>query len=207
MRPTRHRRLDLILQGLRAAEIQDATYMACPITSGYRELSLMLDLGVTDRTDLRRRHSRRWRAEVFDANVADARAVAHTIRARSGKPVIDPTHFEAPGLTQDDYDALCGAVIKGHVREVALAPGWQYSRGARLEVKLALSQGKSITDVYGRAMASALLRDCAADADTTIRRMGLCSENGKLLPLLDIEADILDSPKAPISEEISLRST
>ncbi|WP_018681496.1 DUF4406 domain-containing protein [Actinokineospora enzanensis] len=138
------------LRSFAAIDLRDAIYLACPISSGRREVDLMLGLGVFDREHLRTTHVTRWRDEVLEPNkAAAAEAVDRTRRRHPGRPVINPVEFELDGLSQAHYDALCEQVIRDHVGAVTLAAGWEYSRGARLEVELALDLGLPITDVSG----------------------------------------------------------
>jgi hypothetical protein len=161
--------------------------MACAIGSGIREFELMADLQNFDRDVLRTAHRRRWRDEVFLPNIAAARAIACHIRGTWGAFVIDPTHFDVPEFLQSDYDALCAEVIGTHARAVALAPGWQYSRGARAEVKLALAIGVPILDIEGNPFADECICEMAEEAESVVTAMGAIPSPGGpiLLPSLD----------------------
>src|SRR5689334_7735620 len=130
------------MQALAAIDLCDAVYVACPVSSGIRELELMRKLSRFDRNDLRRDYADEWRAAVLEPNKADARAAAADTRRRfAGRSVIDPSTFQLDGLDQHDYDELCEGIIRRHVGTLVLADGWRYSRGARVEAVLALTLG------------------------------------------------------------------
>ena len=150
--PAVHRQLALeaALQAFEAIQLRDAIYVACPVSSGRRELALMAELRLYDREDVRNQHADRWRREVLEPNKADAAKSVTSARSRhAGRLVINPATFELKGLTQHDYDALCGRIIKSHVGHLVLADGWQYSRGARIEAMQAIDQGLRIEDGVG----------------------------------------------------------
>lgn len=147
-----HRRLALeaALQAFEAIQLRDAVYVACPVSSGRRELRLMTELNLFDRDEVRLRHADQWRREVFELNKADAAESVRSARSRhAGRLVINPATFELDGLTQPDYDALCGQIIESHVGHLVLADGWQYSRGARIEAVQAIEQDLSVEDGTG----------------------------------------------------------
>jgi hypothetical protein len=144
-----HRQLALeaALQAFEAIQLRDAVYVACPVSSGRRELMLMAELELYDRDEVRGRHSERWRREVLEPNKAEAAKSVRSARSRyADRTVINPATFELDGLTQPDYDALCGKIIESHVGHVVLADGWQYSRGARIEAVQAIEKGLSVED-------------------------------------------------------------
>lgn len=147
-----HRQLALeaALQAFEAIQLRDAIYVACPVSSGRRELALMAELRLYDREDVRSQHADRWRREVLEPNKADAASSVTSARSRhAGRVVINPATFELEGLTQHDYDALCGRIIEAHVVHLVLADGWQYSRGARIEAMQALDQDLRVEDGAG----------------------------------------------------------
>lgn len=138
------------MQAFAAIDLRDAAYVACPVSSGRRELDLMATLSLFDRDQLRHHHARRWRLDVLQPNkMAAAAAVAAARDRHRGRSVINPSEFELDGLTQPDYDMLCADIIRHHVRHFVLADGWQFSRGARLEAVLALQLGLDVEDNTG----------------------------------------------------------
>jgi hypothetical protein len=150
-----HKRLALeaALQAFEAIQLRDAVYVACPVSSGRRELMLMAELGLYDRDEVRNRHADRWRREVLEPNKADAAESVTSARSRyADRIVINPATFELDGLTQPDYDALCAQIIESHVGHLVLAEGWQYSRGARIEAVQAIEQDLSVKDGTGNPL-------------------------------------------------------
>lgn len=177
---------ELVLQGFEAAGIRDAVYLACAISSGIREFELMIALNLFDREAVRADHQEQWHRQVLQPNIADARHVASRMRASWHGPIIDPSYFDVPEFSQDDYDTLCRAVIEQHVHALALAPGWQFSRGARREVRLALGIGLPLLKANGERWRTDDLCRVSADADATLESMGVFADRGRnrLLPAL-----------------------
>lgn len=145
--------LQAALQAFAAIRLRDAVYVACPVSSGRRELELMAELSLFDRERIRTEHSSRWRRDVLEPNKSDAAAAVAAARERhSDRSVINPAEFELDGLTQAHYDALCEEIIRCHVGRLVLADGWHLSRGARIEAVLALDLGLSVEDGNGESL-------------------------------------------------------
>lgn len=150
-----HRQLALTaaLQAFEAIQLRDAVYVACPVSSGRRELDMMIALSLFDRDTLRSRHADEWRRQVLEPNKTEAARSVNSARVRhTNRTVINPATFELSGLTQPDYDALCGKIIEAHVGHLVLADGWQYSRGARIEAVQAIGQGLTVEDAEGNPL-------------------------------------------------------
>ncbi|QFZ24249.1 DUF4406 domain-containing protein [Saccharothrix syringae] len=145
--------LSAALQAFASIELKNAIYVACPISSGRRELDLMLAASQFDRSVLRADLVHRWEREVLEPNRSDARAAATRTRARyPGHNVINPSEFNIDGLDQPGYDVLCERIIRGHVARIVLADGWEFSRGARVEALLGAELGLAFEDGAGRSM-------------------------------------------------------
>ena len=145
--------LQAALQAFEAIHLREAVYVACPVSSGRRELDLMVELSVFDRDRLRDEHQARWRRDVLEPNkTAAAEAVSAARRRHADRGVINPAGFELKGFTQPEYDSLCAGIIRSHVGRLVLADGWQFSRGARLEAVLALELGLTVEDCAGRPL-------------------------------------------------------
>jgi hypothetical protein len=172
------------MQALAAIDLRAAIYVTCPVSSGRRELDLMLRLSQFDRDRLRREHPALWRREVLEPNRAAARAAVAMTRDRfAGRIVIDPSLFEIEGLEQPDYDSLCAEIIQHHVGHLVLADGWPYSRGARVEVALALRLALDIQDVAGRPIRPEQIVRLLDEARASLIRAGFPPERaGELLP-------------------------
>lgn len=179
--------LQAALQAFEAIRLQDAVYVACPVSSGRRELGLMIELVLFDRDELRSRHADRWRREVLEPNRADAVYAVSAARERhADRTVINPSAFELDGLTQPDYDSLCSDIIRAHVGHLVLAEGWEYSRGARIEAVQALQQGLSIEDGAGNGMAGEEILTSIADVVPTLTGSGVPHDVARQL-LPDVE--------------------
>lgn len=71
-------------------------------------------------------------------------------------PITNPAEVELPdGATWDDYMRIAVGVIAREVTEMVTLPGWECSRGARIEVDLAHALGITVLplDVYLRGAA------------------------------------------------------
>lgn len=192
--PAVHRLLALqaALQAFEAILLRGAVYVACPVSSGRRELALMIDLALFDRDELRARHADRWRREVLEPNKADAAYAVSSARGRHAhQTVINPSAFELDGLTQPDYDSLCSDIIRAHVGHVVLADGWQYSRGARIEAVQAVGQGLSVEDGNGKRLAGEEILASITDAVPALVDSGVPRDVARrLLP------DVADDSRA-----------
>jgi hypothetical protein len=178
--------VELVLQGLRSCGVTHATYVACPISSGWRELALMRSLGVFDRDVLRSNYAARWETEVLRHNVADARASVSMLRKRVAGPVIDPSSFVVPGYSQADYDRLCGRILREHVAVVVAADGWEFSRGSRLELVTANRAGLPVHDATGTTLTVGEIVATADEAMRVVAEWGVDAIVGQLLPTMTI---------------------
>lgn len=174
--------LKAALQAFEAIHLRNAVYVACPVSSGRRELDLMVDLSLYDRDELRTRHADRWRRDVLAPNKAAAADSVTSARARhSTRTVINPSTFELDGLTQPDYDALCAKIIESHVGHIVLADGWQYSRGARIEAVQAIDQGLTVEDGAGNEFTPDRIMALIGDIVPSLFRMGIPEDAARVL--------------------------
>jgi hypothetical protein len=174
--------LKAALQAFEAIHLRNAVYVACPVSSGRRELDLMVDLAVYDRDELRSRHADRWRREVLEPNkTAAADSVTSARRRHHDRTVINPATFELEGLTQPDYDALCGKIIESHVGHIVLADGWQYSRGARIEAVQAIDQNLTVEDSNGGELHADRIMALIGDVVPSLSRMGIPESAARVL--------------------------
>lgn len=115
-------------------------YVATPITTGRFALE-----GVASGTGI----SVAAKAEARRENELRAHSVAEHVRTRlRGTLVVNPAAFEAGtgGWTQEDFYGLWTSVITKFARRVVVVAGWEFSKGARLEVQLALRLGIPVWD-------------------------------------------------------------
>jgi hypothetical protein len=113
-------------------EGRTATYVSVPITTGplflrwFKERGAKLDPASHE---YREEHYR----SVILPNLEHARNRILELRRESSKIVIDPTAFEPPEWTQDEYRYFWGKVIEHYVNIVVFLDGWQYSSGCCFE--------------------------------------------------------------------------
>jgi hypothetical protein len=172
------------MQALAAIDLRGAIYVACPVSSGRRELDLMVRLAQFDRDHLRREHHDQWRREVLEPNRTAAHVAVSMARGRyAGRSVIDPSEFDIEGLEQPHYDSLCTEIIRRHVGNLVLADGWQYSRGARIEAMLALDLSLDIEDREGSRLGRAQIVRCMDAVHQALVESGFPRERaGDLFP-------------------------
>jgi len=174
--------LKAALQAFEAIHLRNAVYVACPVSSGRRELDLMVDLSLFDRDELRTRHADRWRREVLEPNKAAAADSVTSARSRHlDRTVINPATFELEELTQLDYDALCAKIIESHVGHIVLADGWQYSRGARIEAVQAIDQSLTVEDGNGNELDAGRIMALIGDVVPSLSRMGIPDNAARVL--------------------------
>jgi hypothetical protein len=171
---------DHLLQALKAGGVtgRNVIYVSVPITSGLREVELLVASGMRSAEQLRRTRADAWMAEVKRPN--EAEAVCHVAGVRSahwagGSVVVDPSRIEVKGWEQDDYNRFWIRLMQEHVRCVVAIPGWQYSRGARAELGFALAlagHGVEVVDVAGQLVPAAAARAGAEEAEAHLSALG-----------------------------------
>lgn len=115
-------------------------YLSTPITSGRRELELMEKLGVKSRQEFRSEFYREWRELVVEPNerAATEQADMFVDTTALGRIVVNPARIYHQHWGQSDYDELWTRLIKDFPTAVVPLDDWAFSRGARLEVALAV---------------------------------------------------------------------
>jgi hypothetical protein len=109
-----------------------ATYVAVPITGGprfvawYESVGSKLDQQSPEYKTLQRR-------EVIEPNCESAQVAIKSILARDQGRVIDPSQFEAPRWTQDDYRNFWSQVIERFAARAIFLDGWHLSSGCIYE--------------------------------------------------------------------------
>src|SRR5262245_8581987 len=164
-----------ILQGFEAAGADRGVYyLSTPITTGRREFELMDRLGCVSRAALRSQHGDQWRSDVVGANERDARLHADVIAetVALGLLVVNPARITLGHWEQDHYDDLWERLIRTFPVRVVAAPGWEFSRGCRVEVQLAIELGIDVIDVGGRSLNPRDLARLATTADDEIMDRG-----------------------------------
>lgn len=148
-------------------------YLSTPITTGLYEYELMDELGL-ERTDLRAKRQDDWLMHVVAANETDAAQQADRLTETwaLGRLVINPARVKFSTWSQDEYDVLWSRLLKEFPTTVVPLPGWAYSRGARLEISLAVELGLAVLGLDGgRLTHDALLREVQR-ADNEIEERG-----------------------------------
>jgi hypothetical protein len=165
--PERQRELDLFVGVLGSiVENRDAVYLSGPLTTGPRFLRWYTSRGRMLESDPPRYESAH-RAEVIQPNVAMIRSLAHRLRQAKGWQVIEPTAFEVPQWSQEDYRYFWGRVIERYACRVVFVDGWEYSKGACYEFLVAVGraletlsqEGTPITLAQARARIDAAVRE------------------------------------------------
>jgi hypothetical protein len=154
-------------------------YLSTPITTGRREFAVMERLGV-DQATLRAEHKDVWLDEVVAPNERDAVLHADLVTETFalGQLVVNPARISLPEWTQDHYDDLWAELLERFPCCLVPAPGWAYSRGARVEVQTAIDRGLLIRDVGGDQLTAEELAAEAGRVDDELAARGW----GRLLP-------------------------
>ncbi len=127
---------------------KNTAYVSVPITTGHRFLGWYKQEGCKldpGSIPYKEAHAR----AVIQPNIADAKQKIIELRHRCqpGYPVlIDPSAFNWPEWTQDDYRYFWGKVIERYVKAVIFLPGWQYSNGCAFEFLTAVLSGADTLD-------------------------------------------------------------
>lgn len=178
--------IDAILQGFAAAGADRGLYyLSTAITTGRRELELLERLGCKSRAELRTNHSSEWQTAVVAPNERDALLNADIFAetVSLGLLVVNPARINLRHWEQDHYDELWTRLIEDFPVVVVATPGWEFSRGARLEVQLAIQLEIQVLDVTGAALAPKTLIAMAESADAEIELRGWRFEGVELPPL------------------------
>jgi hypothetical protein len=113
------------------APIKGAAYAAVPITTGSRFLKWYVEGGAF--IEGSNRYAEDHRHSVVEPNCSDARVRIAAIRKALPLPVIDPSAFEWPTWSQEEYRAFWAAVIRRYAAMAVFFDGWQFSSGCSFE--------------------------------------------------------------------------
>ncbi|MBA3021811.1 DUF4406 domain-containing protein [Propionicimonas sp.] len=176
--------VQLALAAWRAAGLgHGGIYLSTPITTGLEAYRLVERLRADDFEAARKRHPDLWASVVQKPNEDSAEKAAGALRkANRGLVVVNPAAVHITGWHQPDYDHLWSSLLNTFRPQVAVMDGWQFSRGARLEIALAIAAGLPVTDQRERPMSTEELSDIAASADATINSTHLWSSYAETLP-------------------------
>ncbi|MDP9332217.1 MAG: hypothetical protein M3Q30_02725 [Actinomycetota bacterium] len=196
MLQTRH-----LMQALEAAGAdRNVVYVSVPITSGRREIALFEELDVRNADELRNAYRERWLTDVVRANEDEAHLYASEVRRSkwaAGSIVVDPSRMKVEGWAQDDYNAFWVELMERHVCRVVATPGWSYSRGARIELGLALSLALEVVDLDGRPLSPTIVTEEAEAARAALLCDGWSQEEvDAYLPPLSVGNSIDLQPSA-----------
>lgn len=180
--------LDTALQCFAAAGAERGLfYLSVPITTGRREFELMRDLGV-DRAALRGEYRDKWLESVVRPNERDALLWTETFSegVGLGHLVVNPGRLQRDDWSQDHYDELWTSLLKTFPAKVVATPEWAFSRGARVEVALALQLGLPVLALDGTSLTAG---DLAGDRDAADARLATWGfDPAAVLPEVDLPA-------------------
>ncbi|MCU0286742.1 MAG: hypothetical protein MUF15_10110 [Acidobacteria bacterium] len=117
-------------------EGKSAIYISAPITTGNRFIRWYKERGVKLEPESRLYKEEHFK-HVIRPNIEDVKKKIAELRHYFDTFIIDPTKFDYPEWTQDDYRYFWGSVIERHVKTVVLLDGWQYSQGSTFEYLVA----------------------------------------------------------------------
>jgi hypothetical protein len=177
------------------------TYLSAPISTGRRDLMLMQELGV-GKEELRAKFPGEHRRRVIGPNEREVYKFAQMVRKLPGRGfVVNPGELYVPSWTQSDYIAFWEEIIRSFCLEMVLAPGWEYSAGARFEAGIALQTNLTICDVRGRELSARDLSAMDGRARSELLRQGLSPDVIEAyMPWVDFTS--LDADPARLAEHI-----
>lgn len=166
-------------------------YVTVPITSGFREIRLLHELGCTRQT-LRSDHVDRWRTEVVHPNEADAEAFALVAKIQyPNRLVLNPAALQVSGWSQSQYNDMWNEVLRQFCDVLVVTPDWAFSVGARMEVKEMSALGRSVVDMFGRAVTAKELTAQMESANNQLIDMGWSEgQITELLPPVVIRQEV-----------------
>jgi hypothetical protein len=186
----------LLIEAFQAAGADDGlVYVSVPITSGPRELQLLVKLGCT-REQLRSEHRERWLAEVVRPNEREAVAYAARVRALFPQQlVVEPARLHVSQWSQKDYGTFWETLIRKFALRLIATPDWALSSGSRQEVEVAVEIGLPILDVRGHPQTSEDLVNADRSARDAARRFGFSDdETERYLPRLAFAVETSGAP-------------
>ena len=151
-----------------------ADYVSSPLTGGPRFVEWFQTEGrnlVAGTPKYRERHNE----FVVRPNIAAAREVAERLRLM-GEVVIEPTSFDSPHWTQNDYRHLWGLVIQRHVKQVFLVDGWEFSSGCAYEYWIAASAGIETVTEDGTRIEQQMGIAAVRSAMREMQKVGISTE-------------------------------
>ncbi len=177
------------------------TYLSAPISTGWRDLMLMKELGVT-KEELRAKYPQEHRRRVIGPNEREVYKFAQMVRKLEGRGfVVNPGELYVPGWSQEDYIGFWEEIIRSFCLEIVLAPGWEFSAGARFEASLSLQTNLKVCDVRGRELSARELALMDGRARTKLLQHGFGPDAIEAyMPWIDFTA--LDADPARLGEYI-----
>ncbi len=167
-------RIEHLLECLTAVGCgQGAVYVSMPVSSGRREVETALRLDC-EPSELRARFPDIWRQEVLAANGRDGQRIVEMARARyRERVVIDPSAITVDGWGQADYMSLWIACIDRFPVTAIASTGWEYSRGARSEIRHALDRGLAVEDAAGTPLLGREIAEALRRAESDLVKLGM----------------------------------
>lgn len=122
--------VDGMLNAMRAFQVCNVAYIACPITGGHRHLEWV--------RNLRHNAGSTHRAAVIEPNTASADDFCSRVRVATGMVCINPATLYRSHWSQDDYRNFWSRVIEAFATQMYLSKGWELSVGCLFECLLAI---------------------------------------------------------------------
>ena len=119
-----------MLNAMSAIQVPGVTYVACPITGGYRHLEWCRSEHMKDVAS--------HRSKVISPNISQADVFCSEVARITGKICINPAVLFRPNWNQDDYRNFWSRVIEKFARDMYLSEGWEVSVGCLFECWLAI---------------------------------------------------------------------
>lgn len=122
--------VDGMLNAMKAFQVSNVTYVACPITGGYRHLEWVRNSAMNNAST--------HRSAVIEPNITSADDFCSRVGFATGQVCINPATLYRAHWSQDDYRNFWSRVIEAFATRMYLSEGWEVSVGCLFECLLAI---------------------------------------------------------------------
>jgi hypothetical protein len=154
-----------MLNAMTAIQVSNITYVACPITGGYRHLEWR-------RSSEKTRDEASHRSHVISPNVSQAGVFCGEVSSVTGKTCINPAVLFRPSWNQDDYRNFWSRVIEKFATDMYLSEGWEVSVGCLFECLLAIQLNIPIYNCEMRRLGYQQAIELAIDGAKALNSIG-----------------------------------
>ena len=130
--------VDGMLNAMKSFQVNNVSYVACPITGGFRYLEWLRNSANNNAST--------HRAAVIEPNITSANDFCSRVGLATGQVCINPATLYRAYWSQDDYRNFWSRVIEAFASKMYLSEGWELSVGCLFECLLAIRLSIPIKD-------------------------------------------------------------